>query len=415
MNVKMFLRKMNNKGSTLIEVIVSVLIVGIAFVPLLMGMTNALKANTRAEQILHAETVASNCVEVAKTFGMEDFSKVKADPDILAATSVTGSGTSYTASSISEGLDTFNVSIAFNAYYTDADGNTALKPQNTTKYMNFNNIRGAYTVTHTQSADETRLDSYRAIAGSNADTVPIPDTVETNSLVKRKQTVLTIGRYGASDANANAWHIDSAVSYLMVNSDGTNSYFEKDGDYKAFVEASPTVQICGTGNADCPNTIILFYSTLADSIGSLNAAGGSNKECIFIDNQTGQEVNVYIFISGADIDFNVGATTSSNMYVGTLNSTGSSTNIFCSADPVSYTGIYTSAADKALLDALWEDTKFESTKPTSSFTKISAVSNVEGALSLVAQESGKMVYDVIVTVSDTNGNTLASKTATIIE
>jgi len=112
MNVKLFLRK-NNKGSTLIEIVVSVLIIGIAFVPLLMGMTNALKANTRAEQMLHAETVASNCIEVAKTFGVKDFEKVTADASILAADSVSGSGTSYTASSINEGQDTFNVSISF--------------------------------------------------------------------------------------------------------------------------------------------------------------------------------------------------------------------------------------------------------------------------------------------------------------
>ena len=68
-------------------------------------------------------------------------------------------------------------------------------------------------------------------------------------------------------------------------------------------------------------------------------------------------------------------------------------------------------------DALWEGTKFETSHPTSFSTsnKIPTVSDVEGALSLVAKQSGKMIYDVVVTVSDTAGNTMASKKATIIE
>jgi len=62
--------------------------------------------------------------------------------------------------------------------------------------MNFNNIRGAYTVTHTKLADETRLSSYKHISGSKTDTIAIPDTIEIKNMVKRKQTDLTIGKYG---------------------------------------------------------------------------------------------------------------------------------------------------------------------------------------------------------------------------
>ena len=61
----------DKRGSTLIEIIVSVLIVGIVFVPLMMGLTSSLTANRRNENELYAENVASNVVEICKTYGSQ--------------------------------------------------------------------------------------------------------------------------------------------------------------------------------------------------------------------------------------------------------------------------------------------------------------------------------------------------------
>lgn len=61
----------DERGSTLIEVIVSVLIVAIAFVPLLIGLHAALRVNGRAEVELYAENVATNLVEITKTYGTD--------------------------------------------------------------------------------------------------------------------------------------------------------------------------------------------------------------------------------------------------------------------------------------------------------------------------------------------------------
>ena len=61
----------DERGSTLIEVIVSVLIVAIAFVPLLIGLHAALRVNRRAEVELYAENVATNLVEITKTYGTD--------------------------------------------------------------------------------------------------------------------------------------------------------------------------------------------------------------------------------------------------------------------------------------------------------------------------------------------------------
>ena len=59
----------DNKGSTLIEVIVSVLVIAIAFVPLMAGLNAALRTNKKTENELYAESVASNVVEICKTYG----------------------------------------------------------------------------------------------------------------------------------------------------------------------------------------------------------------------------------------------------------------------------------------------------------------------------------------------------------
>ncbi|MCR5205803.1 MAG: hypothetical protein K6E47_12170 [Lachnospiraceae bacterium] len=59
----------DRRGSTLIEIIISVLIVGIAFVPLMMGLHAAMTANRQTEKELYAENVAANVAEICKTFG----------------------------------------------------------------------------------------------------------------------------------------------------------------------------------------------------------------------------------------------------------------------------------------------------------------------------------------------------------
>jgi type II secretory pathway pseudopilin PulG len=79
----------DRRGSTLIEVIVSVLIVGIAFVPLMVGLNAALKVNKQTENNLNAENVAVNIIEVCKTYGTKGFAKLKADEDIDSTTGIT--------------------------------------------------------------------------------------------------------------------------------------------------------------------------------------------------------------------------------------------------------------------------------------------------------------------------------------
>ncbi len=74
--------KNDRRGSTLIEVIVSVLIVGIAFVPLMVGLNAALKVNKQTENNLNAENVAVNAIEVCKTYGTKGLEKLITDATV---------------------------------------------------------------------------------------------------------------------------------------------------------------------------------------------------------------------------------------------------------------------------------------------------------------------------------------------
>ncbi|MBR4781328.1 MAG: prepilin-type N-terminal cleavage/methylation domain-containing protein [Lachnospiraceae bacterium] len=106
----------DERGSTLIEVIVSVLIVAVAFVPLLIGLHAALRVNRTAEVELYAENAATNLVEITKTYGTDGM-KALAEAQGLnssdgiaklingATMTKNASGNIFTVSNINSGTD----------------------------------------------------------------------------------------------------------------------------------------------------------------------------------------------------------------------------------------------------------------------------------------------------------------------
>lgn len=110
--------KNDRRGSTLIEVIVSVLIVGIAFVPLMVGLNAALKVNRQTENNLYAENVAVNVIEVCKTYGTKGLAKLKTQED---ADSTTGITTIFTGASL-EFNDDDPVTYTINGIKCGTDG-----------------------------------------------------------------------------------------------------------------------------------------------------------------------------------------------------------------------------------------------------------------------------------------------------
>lgn len=103
-------RRKDNRGSTLIEVVVSVLIVGLAFVPLLAGMNTALKASTQSEGMLNGDNVASKCIEVAKASGSIAGFKELMKESGVPESSITSTTNGFIITGLKEGIS--NVTVA---------------------------------------------------------------------------------------------------------------------------------------------------------------------------------------------------------------------------------------------------------------------------------------------------------------
>lgn len=398
MKGKRCMRCMNNRGSTLVEIIVSVLIVGIVFVPLLMGLTTALKANAKSEEILRAETVAANCVEAAKTYGVSGFAAIPTGA--LAATRVSGTNP-VTITGISEGLKTYKATVTFTETGFESDN------------LNFNSITGAYTVPVSQSIDTTRLAALRAQAGIATGTIDIPVSQDMKDLVHFKQTVITVDRY-PTGVNAGKYYIETRVDYLVRNTDGAgHDYFNPGGGtYFNSMDSSPDVKICDT---DVPDRLLIYYSPIQSSA-TLNS--GSDKEFIIIKNLTGAEINAYIFVNGVDMAFREETAgyvddkpAGSRMIVGVITAgshSASETNVYATTNLSGYTSLY--STDDEDLEKIFADAGDVS----SGFTEINTIKHGSG-LGLIENSNGKKLYKVSVSVSDLAGAVVATKEAMIIE
>ncbi len=137
----------DSRGSTLIEIIVSVLIVGIAFVPLMVGLNAALNVNKQNEKELYAENVATNVIEVAKAYGTQGLvhlvknssgSGSSTSGSSLSGSSLSGSSTSGSSTS---GSSTSGSTISFSESIQDIFGEKATISKNASnKYFEIQNI-----------------------------------------------------------------------------------------------------------------------------------------------------------------------------------------------------------------------------------------------------------------------------------
>ena len=66
-------RKVNNAGFSLVELLVSMVILAIIVVPLLNSFLTAARTNAKAKRVLEATTAGQNLVERIKAQSVEDF------------------------------------------------------------------------------------------------------------------------------------------------------------------------------------------------------------------------------------------------------------------------------------------------------------------------------------------------------
>lgn len=99
-------KKKQNQGFTLVEVVVSMLVLSIISVTILTAFTQAAKANTKSRKVQDAETVMINFSEYLEAGGDCDFGPFpKTDLDKVES----GDITEYTVSGVSQGFNTFKV------------------------------------------------------------------------------------------------------------------------------------------------------------------------------------------------------------------------------------------------------------------------------------------------------------------
>ncbi len=423
-------KKMDNRGSTLVEIIVSVLIIGIVFVPLLMGLTSAIKTNTRAEKNLNAESAAVNCMETVKAMGKSGLEALV--PTIGAEVNFTDfsstaklkrdSANVYTISGINEGANTYYAQVSFseeeykNPTPTGPDpvSPTPEPKQNDILYTEFTSITGDGTrpekITIPQAIDTGKLEVLRAQSGNEAGTVAIPDTTDMRSLVKTKQTVIVVDKYPAThDEYPGKYYIQVYVNYILDNTnDSGQYYFEPDVDEYKYSSPPSSPQICQSDAAGGPNTLLIFYAALKDlssCAGSANAVtinNGGQKEMIVFRKLIDNEIKLYTFVSNVDVTNSANYSASKMLFnvqndSSTKNASGD-VQIYCSL-PVESAATLTSKEIEIL------GTNY-STTSNNAFSTIAEITE---------EKEGKKMYDVTVDVKDTNDVLSATKTSTIIE
>ena len=327
---------MDNRGSTLVEIIVSVLIIAIVFVPLLMGMSAALKANGKAEQALNSENAAVNCMEVVKALGKKgvealaptEAAAVTGTPAPLTPVPATAFGSTakivrktetdaegnvseyFEVTDIKEGLETYSAKIRFtdeHYHFNDPDptGGATSTPTpalfNDYKYISFSNLSGKGTQMLKFLADEdaARTTGFRSLSGKTAGTEMVDPTWTIADLVKTKEIVLTIDK----DAEDN-YSITSKNNYVLYNHQGGHFQFTNGGEtYDATDESPRTVQ-CKYGK---PDTLVIYFSpiastkTAADSFD--HAVDKLVKNKITIKKNTEVDgLRVYIIVTGEDME-----------------------------------------------------------------------------------------------------------------
>lgn len=125
-------KKLNNKGTSLIEIIVSILILAIIFVPLLKVFTDSMRANKIAKEHFYAETAADNVMEAVKAFG-EDRTQLSGyftGAVFEAEGTATGDKRSYVIKGLREGTSEYDVRLVFDAgdYTTDGSNPAVVLP-----------------------------------------------------------------------------------------------------------------------------------------------------------------------------------------------------------------------------------------------------------------------------------------------
>lgn len=317
---------MDRRGSTLIEIVVSVLIVGIAFVPLMIGLNAAVNTNRNTEKQLYAENAAGNVSELCKVYGqagMNAFAAAdaiivdpSADPDpsatptpepkkisdIFSTATISKDGTDdnkYYINNIQSGTDTYYATIVFSTANYDkqpeptADPDTGIVPPTSGPRQNdFEDFKSISKIENAMPISvpvrehlSDVIDHFYDEAEGDGSTASKTDLDVTSSWLER-EIIITVNKVG----DKYSLEIDEVyVSRTGAKtSKGDTLFTSEPTSYKPDWVDDAKYSKIEIGN-EMPSFFIMTYGALKDASG---AAKLLKKDTITIKRKVADEVGV---------------------------------------------------------------------------------------------------------------------------
>lgn len=379
--------KNDRRGSTLIEVIVSVLIVGIAFVPLMVGLNAALKVNKQTENNLNAENVAVNAIEVCKTYGTKGLEKLiteaTADPTkgittvFSGATLAKNDSNTFTISGIKCGTDnrTYTARVEFEGI---ADNQNDFSG-----YPTVEGIQNAIVVSSSEDNFDYVINTFLAQAASTgvaedaANALPVAEMKKKTNIPKWLSREIHIGIEEVTVDGNTKYAVTKKIVYKANNDQIDGKYPFRSSSYTptpVVTQEKTATNPVGT-YSELPEMIVLTYRQFKDKQGNNLNLGHGDK--IIIDKEVTGATKIYALSEN-------GKTLQGKGYLVSFDASGSADD---------QTQVYTNLVSAGAPQNCTELTTFG----TASSEMISKMKNIT------------------VTITDNNGDVVSEKQSTLID
>ena len=381
-------RFMNDRrGSTLIEVIVSVLIVGIAFVPLMVGLNAALKVNKQTENNLNAENVAVNAIEVCKTYGTKGLEKLiteaTADPTkgittvFSGATLAKNDSNTFTISGIKCGTDnrTYTARVEFEGI-TDNQNDFS-------GYPTVEGIQNAIVVSSSEDNFDYVINDFLAQAASTgvaedaSNALPVAEMKKKTNIPRWLSREIHIGIEEVTVDGNTKYAVTKKIVYKANNDQIDGKYPFRSSSYTptpVVTQEKTATNPVGT-YSELPEMIVLTYRQFKDKQGNNLNLGHGDK--IIIDKAVTGSTKIYALSEN-------GKTLQGKGYLVSFDASGSVDD---------QTQVYTNLVSAGAAQNCTELTTFG----TASSEMISKMKNIT------------------VTITDNNGDVVSEKQSTLID
>ncbi len=292
----------DKRGSTFIEVIVSVLIVGIAFVPLMVGLNASLTNNKMNENKQYAEAVAENVIEVCKTYGANGMTNLVTSGDItnvfsdwtLTNKTKTEDGEDikrFEITGINEGTrEDYTAKIVFDkSSYSDFQNDYE-------NYESIGNIGYATNVIFVDSSLKQVVNTFYNNCKTTYPALRYEDFYDSCNTWLKRELILTISE-NAEDSTK--YDVFKQIKYSAVPLSGGDSFITINGtNVEKTLFGTQTTENSLVGSYEPLQNIILIYSPMLKYIGGKSQAVKTiNMDTLTVNKSKDGIVNIYCLMN----------------------------------------------------------------------------------------------------------------------